>query len=164
MTMNYKSLWMFAGVLALTTGCASVQVQAPKDPIKMDISMRLDVYQHVAKDIDDIESIVGGTKTAWLGNFFVETAYAEEGLAPEATEAAYRRRDRKASLDAAIAAGALSEGGDALVVVGGSADGAAHEIAQAENADRMVIYNAIASKNGTSVAEVQKVYAKRLQG
>ena len=41
-------------------GCASVQVNAPKEPIKMDISMRLDVYQHVVKDIDDIESIVAG--------------------------------------------------------------------------------------------------------
>jgi len=34
----------------LTVGCAKVQVQAPKEPIKVDISMRLDVYQHVEKD------------------------------------------------------------------------------------------------------------------
>ena len=162
--MSNKTLWMFIGVIAVTTGCASVQVKAPKEPIKMDISMRLDVYQHVAKDIDDIESIVGGTKTAWLGNYFVTTAYAEGSSLPqEATDAAYRRRDRKAALDAALSSGALSEGGDALVVTNSSADGAAQQTAKDENADRRVIYNAIAAKNGTSVEEVQKIYAKKLQ-
>ncbi len=163
--MSTKTLWMFVGTLLLAGGCATVQVQAPKEPIKMDISMRLDVYQHVVKDIDDIESIVsGGKQTAWLGNLFIGTAYAAEGgLAPEATEAAYRRRDRKAALDGYLAGGALSEGGDALVTIGGSADGAARQLAQDENADRMVIYRAIAAKNGSSVAEVQKVYAERLR-
>ena len=86
--MSNKTLWMVIGVLVLTGGCASVQVQAPKDPIKMDISMRLDVYQHVSKDIDNIESIVGSKAMAWLGDLFVTTAYADEAtLAPAATEA-----------------------------------------------------------------------------
>jgi len=35
------SLMMF---LAVGLGCARVSVQAPKDPIKVDISMRLDIY------------------------------------------------------------------------------------------------------------------------
>ncbi len=164
--MNRKTLWTLFGTLVLAAGCASVQVRAPKEPIKMDISMRLDVYQHVVKDIDNIESIVaGGAKTAWLGNLFVGTAYAAEtGLPAEATEAAYRRRDRKGSLDAYIAQGALAEGADALVAPGGSADGGARQLAQEENSDRMIIYRAIAQKNGSSTEEVQKVYAKKLRG
>lgn len=163
--MSRKTLWTLAGVLILTGGCASVQVQAPKDPIKMDISMRLDVYQHVVKDIDDIESIVsgGGNKTvAWLGEMLVTTAYAEGGLSAEATDAAYRRRDRKAQLDAYLSQGVLGEGSDALVVVRGG-DAGARSLAEAENADRMIIYKAIAAKNGSSVGEVQKVYAERLR-
>ena len=32
-----------------------------------------------------------------------------------------------------------------------------------ENSDRMVIYKGVAAKNGTSVAEVKDIYAKRLQ-
>ncbi len=41
-------------------GCARVRVETPKEGIKVDISMRLDIYQHVSKDIDDIESMVSG--------------------------------------------------------------------------------------------------------
>ena len=163
--MNAKTLCMFVGVIAVTGGCASVQVKAPKEPIKMDISMRLDVYQHVVKDIDDIESIVsGGKKMARLGDLFVKSAYAEEtALAPEATEAAYRRRDRKAVLDEAVAQGTLSEGKDALISISDSAGDAARQLAQDENADRMIIYKAIAQKNGSTVVAVQEVYAKRLK-
>ena len=36
-------------------------------------------------------------------------------------------------------------------------------LVSAENNDRMVIYNAIAEKNGSSVQEVEHIYAKRLQ-
>jgi uncharacterized protein YdbL (DUF1318 family) len=33
----------------------------------------------------------------------------------------------------------------------------------AENSDRMTIYQSVAKKNGSSVEEVQSLYAKRLQ-
>lgn len=163
--MSRKTICTLAGVLILA-GCASVQVQAPKDPIKMDIAMRLDVYQHVVKDIDDIESIVsgGGNKTvAWLSQTVITTAYADDSLPAAATEAAYRRRDRKARLDGYLAQGVLSEGPDALVIARG-AEGSARTLAEAENADRMIIYRGIAAKNGSSVEDVQKVYAERLRG
>jgi len=53
----------------------------------MDISMRLDVYQHVVKDIDAIEGIVAGSsdkteskdKRSFL-SFVVSNVYAQEGL------------------------------------------------------------------------------------
>ena len=44
----------------LSIGCATVRMKAPKEPIKVDISMRLDIYQHVQKDIEAIENIVSG--------------------------------------------------------------------------------------------------------
>ncbi|MDD5729736.1 MAG: hypothetical protein PHN57_01210, partial [Candidatus Omnitrophica bacterium] len=53
---------MVAASVILVLGCARVRVEAPKEPIKVDISMRLDIYQHVTKDINDIENIVTGSE------------------------------------------------------------------------------------------------------
>jgi uncharacterized protein YdbL (DUF1318 family) len=151
-------------------GCARVRVEAPKDPIKVDISMRLDVYQHVAKDIDDIENIVSGGQGAPAAkgpqsrlSFFVGTAFAEGGLDPQVEQAALRRRDRKPELDSWEAKGVIGENKSGLVEIKGVAEAGASALGQAENADRMTIYQSIAQKNGTSVEEVQKLYAKRLQ-
>ncbi len=55
-----KKFWVILGVLVVFFGCARVRVEAPKEAIKLDISMRLDIYQHVTKDIDAIEDIVSG--------------------------------------------------------------------------------------------------------
>ena len=46
--------------ILFAVGCAKVRVEAPKEAFKVDISMRLDIYQHVGKDIDSIENIVSG--------------------------------------------------------------------------------------------------------
>lgn len=168
--MKNRFVWTTLGLLVITVGCASVEVKAPKEPIKMDIAMRLDVYQHVVKDVDDIESIVEGRSsksTAMvrsIDNFFVTNAYADDGtLSPEATEAAYRRRDRRGELTALEISGALGEGHSALVVARSAVDGRAQQIMSEENIDRMIIYRAIAQKNGSSVDGVQKVYAERLR-
>ena len=169
--MKNKFAWTALGLLAFVIGCASVEVKAPKDPIKMDIAMRLDVYQHVAKDIDDIENIVEGrsakpaTKLSSIGNLFVREAYADAGgLSPEATDAAYRRRDRRAELLSLEDQGALSENASGLITELLSGNARAHQVMTEENNDRMIIYRAIAQKNGSSVEDVKKVYAERLQG
>ncbi|MBU2102776.1 MAG: DUF1318 domain-containing protein [Candidatus Omnitrophota bacterium] len=148
-------------------GCARVRVEAPKEPIKVDITMRLDVYQHVVKDIDDIESIVSGTtpraagitrKASWL----IENVYAEDGLSPDVEAAALRRKDRLPQLTSWEEKGVIGENREGLVVVraSGSVDA---QLVSDENADRMVIYQWIAKKNGTSVASVKELYAKKLQ-
>jgi uncharacterized protein YdbL (DUF1318 family) len=152
-------------------GCARVRVEAPKDPIKVDISMRLDVYQHVAKDIDDIEGIVSGGQSAPAAkgpqssiNLFLGTAFAEGGvLDPEVEQAALRRRDRKAELVSWEAKGVIGENRSGLVEIRGVVDPVASALVQAENTDRVTIYESIAKKNGTSLEEVKKLYAKRLQ-
>lgn len=156
---KYLFLIFMTGFVAIS--CATVQVQAPKDPIKMDIAMRLDVYQHVAKDIDDIESLVAGKKNiAWFENLFVQTAYAQD-LSPDVLQAVERRKERRAEVMNLLAQGAIGESKDALLVVRGSNDAAG--IVSAENQDRMIIYNSIAQKNGSNVSDVQKIYAERLQ-
>jgi len=153
-------------------GCARVQVGGTKEPIKMDISMRLDIYQHVQKDIDEIESIVSGSgenkkaadQQSLLG-VLVSVAYAQGGLSPEVEQAALRRKDRLAELSSWQAKGVIGENKNALVEIRNpqGADSSVSQIVDAENADRMIIYASIANKNGTSVEEIQKLYAERLQ-
>ncbi len=161
--------------------CASLKVEAPKDPIKVDIAMRLDVYQHVQKDIDAIENMVtggakeksapaakdsGGKDKVSLLDLLspISSAYAQEGLSPELESAAMRRRDRFSALSSLESQGIVGENKSGLVEIRGAADASAQSLVSAENSDRMSIYQGIASKNGTSVGEVQQLYAARLQG
>lgn len=158
--------------VSFSLGCAKMQVGGTKEPIKLDISMRLDIYQHVEKDIDAIESIVSGSKEnqkaadeqSLLG-ILVSKAYAQELLSPEVEQAALRRKDRFAELSSWEAKGVIGENKNALVEVRNpqGAEPSVSQIVDGENADRMIIYESVAKKNGTSLEEVQKLYAKRLQ-
>lgn len=159
--------------LVLSLGCARIRVEAPKEPIKMDISMRLDIYQHVAKDIDDIENMISGNQTQAKPNnsqsrffdYFVSSAYAQERLSPEVEAAVSRRKQRRSELVAWLQKGAVGENSSGLVVIRASdaADAALKDLVSAENSDRMLIYQAVSQKNNASIEEVQKLYAKRLQ-
>jgi len=165
--MKFKALAIIF-VALLVLGCAQVQVKAPKEPIKVDVTMRLDVYQHVTKDIDDIENMVSGQSSQAVGPQsriigLVGTAYAEGGLSPDVEEAAMRRRDRRGQIVSLQSQGVLGENKSGLLVVRKSGTGSAEELAASENRDRITTYKGIAEKNGTSVGEVQKLYAKRLQ-
>ena len=165
-----KNVFVLLGI-ALVLGCARVSVQAPKDPIKLDVSMRLDIYQHIQKDIDSIEDMVSGgaQKPAspaakdkhGLLNLVIGTAYAED-LSPEVEAAAARRRDRRPQLSGWEAKGVVGENRSGLVEMKG-ADLNAQSLVQEENSDRMVIYQVVAEKNGSSIDAVQDLYAKRLQ-
>lgn len=168
-----KMFLLVFGITVLSLGCARVRVEAPKEPIKLDISMRLDIYQHVAKDIDDIENIVSGGSSGQTApnkngsslRFFIKDAYAEEGLNPEVEKAALSRKNRRADLVSYEERGIIGENKNGLVEIRNpeGADSTANEIVNMENSDRMVIYAAIADKNGISMSEVQKLYAERLQ-
>ncbi len=158
-------------VSILSLGCARVKVEAPDKPIKVDISMRLDIYQHIEKDIDAIEGIVSGSKEkatagkdnqSFLGGF-VTAAYAQDDLGSEVEAAAYRRRDRRDALVALEAKGVIGENKSGLLTVKQAGDPTAAEIVNVENSDRMIIYQGVAKKNGSSVEDVEKLYAKRLQ-
>ncbi len=165
------TLMVFLGLI-MVLGCARVSVQAPKDPIKVDISMRLDIYQHIKNDIDDIENMVTGSPekskpkgSQSLLNIFVSDAYAAEGLSLEVEAAALRRKDRRDQLVSLQAQGILGENKTGLLEIrlSANADAGITSFVSAENADRMIIYQSIAKKNGSSLEEVKKLYAKRLQ-
>lgn len=153
-------------------GCARVRVEAPREPIKVDISMRLDVYQHVQKDIDAIESIVSGDKKeikspddkqGFLG-YFISCAFAQEGLSPEVEQAALKRRDRSKELIPLQEKGIIGENKAGLIEIKDVASaGSLGQLVKAENDDRMLIYRSLAEKNNTSAEEIQRLYAARLQ-
>jgi len=164
--MKKKTALCMAVAVLASIGCARVSVQGTEKPIKVDISMRLDVYQHIEKDVDSIESIVsGGKDKQTFLKFFVSEAYAQEGLSPEVEQAALRRKDRHQALAAWQEKGVIGENKLGLVEVrnAAKADESVAPLLDAENADRMIIYKELAAKNGSSVGEVQKIYAKRLQ-
>ena len=164
-----KNLIVLAGVI-FAIGCARVSVQGSKEPIKLDISMRLDIYQHVQKDIDAIEGIISGAnnmpaeKQSFLG-LFIASAYAQEGLNPKVEQAALRRKSRIGELHALEEKGIVGENKMGLVELRDSsgATDSTNQLINAENSDRMVIYKSLASSNNITVEEMQKLYAKRLQ-
>ncbi|MBN1793950.1 MAG: DUF1318 domain-containing protein [Candidatus Omnitrophica bacterium] len=153
-------------------GCARVQVEAPKEPIKVDISMRLDIYQHVIQDIDAIENLVSGdpAKTGPGDDssflpLFVKSAYAQDELSQEVEQAALRRRERYNQITAWGAQGIIGENHRGLLEIRDRAKGgtAVQNVVQEENQDRMSIYGSIAEKNGITVQEVQSIYSQKLQ-
>ncbi|MFA6216816.1 MAG: DUF1318 domain-containing protein [Candidatus Omnitrophota bacterium] len=168
-----KQVVLIAVMFIVVLGCARVRVEVPREPIKVDISMRLDIYQHVAQDINDIENLVTGgapqknkkaNGQSFL-NFGVGVAYAQESLSPEVEKAAVNRRDRRPALIAWEEKGVMGENKSGLVEIRdlSKADAAVSALVNAENNDRMVIYQALAKKNNTAVEDVQKIYSQRLQ-
>ena len=151
-------------------GCARISVEAPKEPIKVDISMRLDVYQHIQKDIDSIEDIVSGSKKEELKpdsqsllDYLISPVYAEEGLSPEVKAAALRRRDRLPNIESLERKGIIGEDRLGLLKIKSKSDSPVENIINLENTDRMIIYRSLAQKNNTSLEEIQKIYSARLQ-
>ena len=156
-------------IFFLSVGCATVRVKAPEKPIKVDISMRLDVYQHVKSDIDAIEDIVKGVGKEPKAlddhtflDYVLSNAYAE-GISSELEDAARRRNGRYNKLISLERSGVVGENNVGLVEVRQGQDTIAAGLVSDENKDRMVIYKGIARNNEVSMAEIQKIYTERQQ-
>jgi len=156
----------------LSSGCARVSVEAPKEPIKVDISMRLDVYQHIQNDIDAIEDIVSGGSSVpdekdkqSLLEMFMPLAYAEDGLSKQVEKAALGRRSRLQEITNLEKSGVAGENKLGFLEIrnASAADSSTEQLLKSENADRLTIYKSLAEKNNISLEEIQKIYASRLQ-
>lgn len=157
-------------VLFLLMGCARVRFES-KDPIKVDVTMRLDIYQHVAKDVAAIEDLVAsGTEkkdvkalSKGLSWFGVAEVYAQddlEGSYPSDVQTAIeRRKERRQELFALESEGAIGETASGYVVV---KKGDALSLVEEENKDRRMIYQYVASKNQASIDSTGRVFAKRI--
>lgn len=157
----------------LSIGCAQVQVKAPKDPIKVDIAMRVDVYQHVKNDIDAIEDIVSGdnkslkseVKPISFMDILMPSAYAEEDILAQIESTALSRQTRYSQIMGIESKGIAGENRSGLLEIRDHA-GVNAEIEKAikdENNDRNKLYGLIAAKNKTTVENVKKLYSKKLQ-
>lgn len=146
-------------ICALTAcGCAKVNIATSK-PLKVDINMRVDVYQHVAKDVESIEDqIYGSSKKQINAISFIESVYAQEG-SPELNSAIQARRARAATIEDLFRKGYIGENKDAYVELRAK-DGPAgiQTVVSEENKDRSVIYAATAQKNGADILSVQKAF------
>jgi uncharacterized protein len=160
--------------LFIFLGCARVSIDS-KQPIKLDVTMRLDIYQHVNRDVDSIENMITGQKTsstpkeASLKTSYVifkeAAAYAEEGgsYPQEVMQAIESRKARRDTLVSLEAKGIVGENANGLVEVKASGDDSAGPLVAQENSDRKLIYTFISKKNSASFDETARIYARRIQ-
>lgn len=146
----------------LVCACAKISVET-KEPIKVDINMRVDVYQHVVKDIDSINDEIYGEDEKELNFLFgLQSVYAET-LNPM-KDAIKRRKARAKDVKGYSAKGYIGENRKAYLQMLESAPSdlksKIKSLIKEENADRKVIYEAIAEKNNTGVSGVQEISFK----
>jgi uncharacterized protein YdbL (DUF1318 family) len=155
-----KVFWIFMVIVVI--GCAKVNLQTSQ-PLKVDINMRVDVYQHVAADVASVQDqIYGSTEKQMNAIFFIDDAYAQ-AQSPEVAAAIERRKDRRSVIDEYASRGYIGENRGALIEVIGKdipSDllGNVKSAVSQENSDRKIIYAAIAEKNGAAISETAKVF------
>jgi uncharacterized protein YdbL (DUF1318 family) len=143
-------------------GCARVNLQTSK-PIKLDISMRVDVYQHVVKDVESIQDqIYGKDEKKMNALFFLESVYAQDASS-QLNSAIEGRKARKDKISGYFNKGYIGENNDAYleIVAKDLPSEAKNEIEtelKNENNDRDIIYQETAKKNGVNVSEVRRIF------
>jgi len=127
----------------ILTGCSTPTVNlATSEPIKVDIEMRLDVYQHNPPGTDKKPS---------------------QPQAPTAADPESRRRNRMADVQAFKNSRAVGEGRDGLLSIRVETPGDygdyIRKTVSAENEDRMALMKAVSAKEKISLPDVQKKQA-----
>lgn len=151
----------YAIMFVVAIGCAKVNLQTSQ-PLKVDINMRVDVYQHVAKDVESIQDQIYGTSQKQMNAImFMEEAYAQESSTME--EAIERRKARRDIIEDYLNRGYIGENKDAYLQVFSNSipydkQGMVVSATKDENNDRKIIYKAIADKNSVDVSQTRKVF------
>jgi len=143
-------------------GCAKLNVET-KEPIKVDIKMRLDVYQHVVKEVDSIEGQIYGTDEKEVNSLFtIESVYAAEQDPQNVKSAIERRKSRASEVEGYFAKGYIGENRRAyLSFIPGAYPQdklRVQSIIEAENNDREQIYKATAQKNNIDISQAEKIF------
>lgn len=147
MTRYPPLLVLLACVLA---GCKAPTVNLSTDePIKVDINVRLDVYQYGdGKPADATQTLAGGGVPA---------------LAAPETDPASRRRNRMADIQTFKNNGLIGENREGLVSIRNEPPGEygayVRKTVDAENDDRMAQMKDLAESRKTSLPEIQKEQA-----
>ena len=152
-----------AFLLLAAIGCARVQHRV-SGPIKVDINMRVDVYQHVVEDARSIEDRIYNEEKDGSNLIFASgVAYAEEVSSVEVDAAIKRRKERVVNITRYLDRGYIGENREAHLemVVRGLPSNLDKEIKRTikeENRDREIIHRATAKKRGVDVSDVRKVF------
>ncbi|MCF7873097.1 MAG: YdbL family protein [Candidatus Omnitrophica bacterium] len=151
-----KKLGMVLVVLILF-GCAKVSVETKK-PLKVDINMRLDVYQHVVKEAESIEDQIYGSDQPQMNSLFsIGIVYAADNL----EDAIKRRKQRAAKIEDYFNKAYIGESRNGyLEVIKSDAPSQVKEIISGENKDRKIIYENTAKKNDAKLSAVEKIFFK----
>ena len=141
--------------------CAKVSVET-KEPIKVDVNMRVDIYQHVVKDVDSINDQIYGDDDMELNHFFfIQEAYAED-LSDEARAAIKRRKARRSQIEEYFVLGYAGENRNALLEVRAQLPSREQptikQTISDENADRAIIHKAVATKDKVDVQGVRRLF------
>lgn len=157
-----KKVFFILSAAALIS-CAKVNLQTSQ-PLKVDINMRVDVYQHVAKDVESIQDQIYGSTPKQINAILrMNEAYAQE-YSSDVTAAIERRKGRKEAVDKYFNKGYVGENRDAYLQfiakeeILTDLENTIQSTITEENADRSTIYKAIAQKNGVDVSETAKVF------
>ena len=156
-----KVFFVFLAIVLMS--CAKVNLQTSQ-PLKVDINMRVDVYQHVAKDVESIQDQLYGPAQKQINAILMmNEAYAQE-FSADVTAAIERRKSRIGAIEKYFEKGYIGENKDAYLqfiakenILADLKNTVESAIAE-ENADRGTIYKAIAQKNGVDVSETAKVF------
>lgn len=175
---------IFIGMAVIFTmiyiGCTHHTVKVEQDePLRVDVNMRIDVYQHVLEQADEIERMVNEgagqsmlQKVIQLASYldFASAAYAQESsFSQETMNAIESRKNRRDEIIDWQSRGILGENADGFVEIYSRQGLSSTELdilqtlVSNENADRQTIYENLAQKQGTSAQAVGKVYSIKLQ-
>lgn len=147
-------IWM--SLILIVLGCAKVSLQT-SEPIKVDINMRLDIYQHAVDEVDSIEDQIYGGNGSISFKFPSIMRYAYAADDQQAVIA--RRKARATKIEALFASGKIGEDKDALLkVLDKSLSMADQKLVKAENKDRESIYMATAKKMDISDKQMIKIF------
>ncbi len=143
-------------------GCAKIHVET-KEPIKVDIQMRVDIYQHVVREVDSIESQIYGQNHKQINSLFgIESVYASD-TSEDVNSAIQRRRSRASKVEEYFSKGYIGENRRAYLSLAPSAPGGSlaaeiKQLIEQENSDRAIIYEATANKNNADISQIEKIF------
>ena len=154
--------WLMVIIVLILFGCAKVSLET-KEPLKLDVSMRVDVYQHVVKEAESIEDQIYGDNEKQFNSLFgFQEAYAAD-YSGDLNAAIERRKQRADKIEEYFRKGYIGEDKDAYLKIVDydlpfKIRTIVRDTIQDENADREIVYKSVAARNQTDISEVRKVF------
>ncbi|MBD3245578.1 MAG: YnbE family lipoprotein [Candidatus Omnitrophica bacterium] len=158
-----RPIFFFITALLCAAACTPrVQLQT-KDPLKVDINMRVDVYQHVVEEADSIEDQIYGdspTQLNWL--FGIQNVYAQDS-GVQIEDAIAVRKELAPKVKRFFEAGYVGENRNGYIElidmnIAPEKKEEIQQVIEKENKARRQIYRVTAAKNNLEVSQVERIF------